>query len=451
VSPRVCVRLMHTSRAAVALLNRASLPGGERESWLARTSGEHAVIPDSPAAEPYHRLARLATRALRAPVALVTLLDGEREQVAACIGIDRHGTAELDLPCDFVIDDCGVERVDCIVFGDPLKRAHSLSSWRNHARRARAYVRVPLIGNKDDVVGSLCVVDYVARRWDDEDVSCLLDLADTAMTDAACRLRESEERYQRLIGLSHDAILVHAHGRVVFANSAAASLLGVSSPAALEHRLILDLVHPLDRDAVKKRTRYVLANHAPSVRTEFRFLRADGSVVAAEVSGTCIPYRGSDAVLVVCRDVSAQHASDLLLHMTEAQIQAIFSASANGIAVVSEPHDVVSAVVASSPDFVGICDPDGCVQYLNPAARHMIGLGPDVSLQHMRADAFYPSWALERLDAVAFPTALIAGSWAGDSALICGDGTTVPVWQTLIAHRTASGELTMFSTVMRVA
>ena len=111
--------------------------GPARESWLARTSGEHAVIPDSPAAEPYHRLARLASRSLRAPVALVTLLDGEREQVAAAVGIDRHASSDLDLPCDFVIDECGVERVDCIVFGDPLVPPSSLSSWRNHARRAR--------------------------------------------------------------------------------------------------------------------------------------------------------------------------------------------------------------------------------------------------------------------------------------------------------------------------
>ena len=434
----------------VDVIDSAQRPAGGVESWLARTSGEHAVIPGSPAAEPYHRLARLASRSLRAPVALVTLLDGEREHIAASIGIDRHATTELDLPCDFVIDDCGVERVDCIVFGDPLVPPSQLSSWRTHARRARSYVRVPLVGNDDEVLGSVCVVDYVARRWDDEDVACLLDLADAAMTDAARRLRESEERYQRLVGLSHDAIIVHARGRIVYANSAAALLLGVHSPAELDQRRILDLVHPDDREIVRKRTRYVLANHAPSERTEFRFVRPDGSVVATEVSGTCIPYRGNDAVLVVCRDVSEKKASDLLLHMTEQQIQSIFSASEVRMEQPQLPRDLISEMLDGSPDFVGLADCDGHIRYLNPAARRLIGLGEEAPLDRMHADAFYPSWTLEQIDNIAMPTALIAGSWAGDSAVICADGSTIPVWQTLIAHRSQDGALTGFSTVMRL-
>ena len=36
-------------------------------------------------------------------------------------------------------------------------------------------------------------------------------------------LRETEERYRRLVELSPDAIIVHSEGRFVFANSAAAS------------------------------------------------------------------------------------------------------------------------------------------------------------------------------------------------------------------------------------
>ena len=287
------------------------------------------------------------------------------------------------------------------------------------------------------------------RRWDDEDVSCLLDLADSAMTDAACRLRDSEERYQRLIGLSHDAILVHAHGRIVYANAAAAKLLGAESPGQLDHRLILDLVHPDDRETVRKRTRFVLANHSPSMRTEFRFIKTDGSIVAAEVSGTCIPYRGSDAVLVVCRDISEKRASELLLRMTEEQIQNVFNASAEGtIDPVQEP---MSAAFENSPDFVGLADADGKIRYLNPAARQLIGLGADAPLDHMIDQSFYSPKALEQVESVGIPTALIAGSWAGDSALVCGDGSVTPVWQTLIAHRDEAGVLQLISTVMHLA
>ena len=435
---------MRTSRTSAAESQPPQDTGGD--SWLARTSGEHAVISDDPREAPYQRLARLVARALRAPIAMVTLLDGERENVVATVGIDAFAVGELDLPCDFVIDECGVERVDCIVFGDPLSSSIANGSWRSHARRARSYVRVPLVGNHDEVVGSVSAIDYVARRWEDDDVSCLLDLADAAMTDAACRLRDSEERYQRLVGVSHDAILVHTKGNILYANAAAAELVGADSPADLESKSFLDLVHEDDREAVRKRIRYVLANRTSSERTEFRFVRGDGKVIPAEVSGTCIPYRGSDAVLVVCRDVSVRHAFDSLFLASEEQLESIV----RSIETDAPQTELLGEIIACSPDFVAIAEPDGPVRYINQAGRRVIGLGVEVPLDRMCADAFYPAWALERLTSVAVPTALVAGSWSGDSALIGADGSNVPVWQTLIAHRNTAGDLTMWSTIMRI-
>jgi PAS domain S-box-containing protein len=380
-------------------------------------------------------------------VALVTILDGERERVAASVGIDVFAVNELDLPCDFVIDEAGIERVDCIVFGDPLSPSTGRGSWRTHAQRARAYVRVPLIGNQEEVVGSVCVVDYQARRWEDEDVSCLLDLSDAAMTDAACRLRESEERYQRLIGVSHDAILVHAKGTILYANAAAAQMIGVETASALEQRSILDLIHPDDREEVRKRIRYVLANHTSSDRAEFRFLREDGSVLPVELSGTCVPYRGSDAVLVVCRDASSKHAFDELFLASEEQLEAITRAMDTG----APQPDLLGEIIGESPDLVALANPDGSIRYLNAAARRFIGLGVNAPLDRMSTDAFHPAPMLDQLDKIAVPTALISGSWSGDSQIIAADGAVVPVWQTLIAHRDTAGDLKMMSTVMRVA
>jgi hypothetical protein len=69
----------------------------------------------------------------------------------------------------------------------------------------------------------------------------------------------------------------------------------------------------------------------------------------------------------------------------------------------------------------------------------------------MSTDAFHPAPMLDQLDKIAVPTALISGSWSGDSQIIAADGAVVPVWQTLIAHRDTAGDLKMMSTVMRVA
>ena len=57
-------------------------------------------------------------------------------------------------------------------------------------------------------------------------------------------LRDSEDRYRSLVDMSPEAILVHVQGRYVFANPAAAELLGAHSPDELVGKPVLDFIHP---------------------------------------------------------------------------------------------------------------------------------------------------------------------------------------------------------------
>ena len=56
-------------------------------------------------------------------------------------------------------------------------------------------------------------------------------------------LRESQERYRLVVENAPDAILIHDGSRFLFANPAAAMLLGVASPEALVGRPVLDFIH----------------------------------------------------------------------------------------------------------------------------------------------------------------------------------------------------------------
>src|SRR5207248_6858497 len=73
----------------------------------------------------------------------------------------------------------------------------------------------------------------------------MLDVTEQVRAEEA--LRDSEERYRRLVDLSPDAILVHRDGEFVFANWAAARLLGAAEPMQLVGLPILRIVHPDDR------------------------------------------------------------------------------------------------------------------------------------------------------------------------------------------------------------
>ena len=75
----------------------------------------------------------------------------------------------------------------------------------------------------------------------------------SARGEAESALVESERRYRDLVDLSPDEILVHAEGRFVFANDAAASLLGAASPTDLLGKPYTEIVHPEYRRLVEQR------------------------------------------------------------------------------------------------------------------------------------------------------------------------------------------------------
>ncbi|NYT06027.1 MAG: PAS domain S-box protein [Methanomicrobiales archaeon] len=118
-------------------------------------------------------------------------------------------------------------------------------------------------------------------------------------------LRESEERFRRLISQSFDAVVVHQDGKVVLANESAARIIGASSPERLVGHSVTALVHPDFRGTVEHRIREMLQKEEDTVPPiEERFIRLDGSSVDVEVMGTATHYEGRPAVMVVFRDIS---------------------------------------------------------------------------------------------------------------------------------------------------
>jgi PAS domain S-box-containing protein len=119
-------------------------------------------------------------------------------------------------------------------------------------------------------------------------------------------LREAEGRYRSLVDLSPDAILVERDGGIVFANAAAAMLLGAADPAALSGRRLLDLVHAESRaDAAARLKAAYEGRRMPPL--EQRFVRLDGTAVHVEFVAASFLHGGGPAALLLARDVSARN------------------------------------------------------------------------------------------------------------------------------------------------
>ncbi|HVE77348.1 MAG TPA: hypothetical protein VNA89_00675, partial [Gemmatimonadaceae bacterium] len=64
-----------------------------------RLAALHATaLLDSPAEAAFDRLTRLAARLLRAPLALVTLVDAERQFFKSCVGLPQPWAAARETP-----------------------------------------------------------------------------------------------------------------------------------------------------------------------------------------------------------------------------------------------------------------------------------------------------------------------------------------------------------------
>jgi PAS domain S-box-containing protein len=119
-------------------------------------------------------------------------------------------------------------------------------------------------------------------------------------------LGASEERYRRLVELLPDPLLVHADGRVLFANSAAATVLGAADGAGLVGMSLASLATPRSRQTVEGRVRELGEGRAVRL-THHTMHRIDGPGTV-EVESVSIPfeYQGAAAALTVARDVTAR-------------------------------------------------------------------------------------------------------------------------------------------------
>ncbi|MBI1279170.1 MAG: PAS domain S-box protein [Anaerolineaceae bacterium] len=249
---------------------------------------------DTPADPAFDRLTKLVTRILHVPVALVVLVDANRQFFKSQVGVPEPWATMRETPlshsfCQHVV-----------ATGDPLiienARKHDLV-YDNLAIRdldVISYAGIPLKLDTGEVVGSFCAIDSQPRTWTDSDISILIDLAASVMTEIELRtelrererieaqLRESEHFVNEILTTAPDIIYVFdtIEKRNIFVNHDIMDFLGYT-PKQIQDmgsQIMANLVHPDDLpNRLKRMERAQNIDDFEVQESEHRVRHSDGT------------------------------------------------------------------------------------------------------------------------------------------------------------------------------
>ena len=162
----------------------APIPANENERLRALRD---LLLLDTPPEERYDRLVRFAAEQLDMPIALLTLVDGQRQWFKSRVGVEvtetprdisfcGHAIMEKEL---FVIEDASC---------DPRFSDNPLVMSAPHIR---FYAGAPLSSPSGHHIGTLCVIDTVPRTLGPVELSILDALR--CLVNEALAGKESEE------------------------------------------------------------------------------------------------------------------------------------------------------------------------------------------------------------------------------------------------------------------
>ncbi|MES2532179.1 MAG: sensor domain-containing diguanylate cyclase [Pseudomonadota bacterium] len=138
-------------------------------------------ILDTSAEERFDRLTRLAKRLFGVPIALVSLVDADRQWFKSCFGLSATETSrDISFCGHAILDDDILMIPDALLderfFDNPLVTGDP---------RIRFYAGYPLRVPNGSKLGTLCLIDVKARELDDEERDLLRDLARMAEQELA--------------------------------------------------------------------------------------------------------------------------------------------------------------------------------------------------------------------------------------------------------------------------
>jgi len=265
-------------------------------------------ILDTPPEERFDRITRMAARLFHVPIALVSLIDADRQWFKSRVGIALPESPRRTSFCThamlqdgvFVVEDATID----LRFADNptvVDEPH-----------VRFYAGYPIAAPDGSKIGTLCVIDHTARHFSDDDRALLRDLAgmvahEVAASELQRHLRQQSENDTWLRGLLDNApdgvMMLDENGLVLSLNPAAEELFGCTSAELIGRpgrSLMVETIEGISEGLRQGR----------AVTADGNGRRPDGSTFPLEFSVRTMRLDGELRYAAIVRDIARRREAE---------------------------------------------------------------------------------------------------------------------------------------------
>jgi len=353
---------------------------------------ERANLLDTPPEAPFDRLTRLAAKLVQTPLALVSLVDANRQFFKSSVGLPEPVLCERETPLSHSFCKYVVATGEPLIVDDAREHAYLSQNPAVASLGVIAYLGVPLQTMEGHVLGSFCVIDSKPRRWSEDEIEILRELSASVMTEITLRERLQAEAAQHQVtrvdlqdqesfvsavldSLQEGIVACDADGRLAVLNRATQQFHGLSADplgsaewAAHEDLYAADGATPLTEAEMPLRRAF-----RGEILREVEMVIAPKGAMRRRVYCTGQPVRNAEGrqigAVVAMRDVTEREAAALALR---------------------ESMDLYRTTVDEAPVGMAHSALDGHWLQVNPRLCQMMGYSAEELLARRFQDITHP-------------------------------------------------------------
>ncbi|MBA1244807.1 bifunctional diguanylate cyclase/phosphodiesterase [Pseudomonas japonica] len=357
---------------------------------------------DTPAEECFDRATRLLAQLLRVPIALVSLVDANRQWFKSRVGLDVCETSRDIAFCAHALNAQHMLLVEDALADERFADNPLVTE----APYVRFYAGVPLSTTDGLVLGTLCAIDTVPRQLSDAEKAGMMDLARMVERDLlqrsvardVRRVNEDERQARAVVEARFATVfqqaptgkaLVDLTGHFTEVNAKLCELTGYSRTELMSQTFVA-ITHADDLQADLSLHAELLDGRRNTYSLEKRYIRKDGTAVWVELSVALVrDARGDPQHLIAdILDISLRKQDEALLKDYQAELERRVQVRT---AELVRSRSTLQTITDNLPILISHVDKDLRYLFNNDVYRQVFGVAPQALVGRRIQDVLSPA------------------------------------------------------------